>query len=55
MRKMGDHYEYIAVYVDNLAIASKDPKAIIDCLLNKFKYKLKGVGPISHHLGCDFE
>jgi hypothetical protein len=23
----GDHYEYLAVYVDDIAIASKDPKA----------------------------
>jgi hypothetical protein len=49
-----DHYEYIAVYVDDLAIASRTPKAITDCLMNQYKYKLKGVGPISFHLGCDF-
>jgi hypothetical protein len=28
MRERGDHYEYLAVYVDDIAIASKDPKAI---------------------------
>jgi hypothetical protein len=29
MRQVGDHYEYIAVYIDDLAIASKDPAEII--------------------------
>ena len=28
MQHVDDHYEYIAVYVDDLAIMSKDPKAI---------------------------
>jgi Reverse transcriptase (RNA-dependent DNA polymerase) len=54
MRKVGDHYEYIARYVDDLAIASKNPKAITDALTNEHKFKLKGTGPISYHLGCDF-
>ena len=35
MRDMGDHYEYIATYVDDLTIASRDPQAIIDVLENK--------------------
>ena len=54
MRNMKDHYEYIAVYVDDLAIISKDPKLITDTLVNDFKYKLKGVGPIDYHLGGNF-
>ena len=54
MRRVGDVYEYIATYVDDLAICSKDPQAIIDCLTNDFKYKLKGTGPLSYHLGCDY-
>ena len=54
MRRRGDLYEYIAVYVDDLAIVSKSPQGIIDVLLNKYKFKLKGTGPISFHLGCDF-
>ena len=52
MRDCGDHYEYIATYVDDLAIASKNPQAIIDALETKFK--LKGTGPITFHLGCNF-
>ena len=54
MRRIDDHYEYIAVYVDDLAIASKNPKAITDALQNDHKLKLKGVGPLTYHLGCDF-
>ena len=54
MRDKGDHYEYIAVYVDNLLIASKDLKAITDLLQVEHHFKLKGTGPISFHLGCDF-
>ena len=54
MRDMGDHYEYIARYVDDLAIASKDPQAIINSLQGDYNLKLKGTGPIGYHLGCDF-
>jgi hypothetical protein len=54
MRDMGDHYEYIAVYVDDLLFASKDPKAIVNDLMNTHKFKLKGTGPVTFHLGCDF-
>ena len=54
MRDKGDHYEYIAVYVDDLLIASKDPQAIIDSLRDDYKFKLKGTGPIKYHLGCDY-
>jgi hypothetical protein len=54
MRHVDDHYEYIATYVDNLAISSKDPKAITDTLMNKYNFKLKGTGEIEYHLGMSF-
>jgi hypothetical protein len=54
MRDRGDHYEYLARYVDDLAIASRNPGAITEELQSKYKFKLKGTGPISYHLGCDF-
>jgi hypothetical protein len=54
MRPTDDSYEYIAVYVDDLAIAAKDPKSIVDALVDKYKFKLKGTGEITFHLGCDF-
>ena len=52
--KDGSHYEYIAVYVDDLAICMKDPKAFCDTLKENYKLKLKGVGPINYHLGCGY-
>lgn len=55
MREQDDHYEYIACYVDDLMIASRNPKAIIDALTaHPNKFKLKGTGPVSFHLGNDF-
>jgi hypothetical protein len=54
MRPVDDHYEYIATYVDDLAISSKDPKAITDTLMNKYNFKLKGTGEIEYHLGMSF-
>jgi hypothetical protein len=47
-------YEYIVVYVDDLLIAAKDPNEIIVVLSEKHKLKLKGVGPLTYHLGCDY-
>ena len=54
MRDAGDHYEYIGVYVDDLVIASRDPQAILDSLMEVYKFLLKGSGPLTFHLGCDF-
>ena len=52
---MGDHYEYIAMYVDDLTIASRNPRAIIDTLESKpNNFKLKGTGDINVLLGCNF-
>jgi Reverse transcriptase (RNA-dependent DNA polymerase) len=54
MRKKGSLYEYIAVYLDDLAIAMKNPKELTDILEKQHKFKLKGTGPISFYLGMDF-
>ena len=54
MRKNHDVYEYIAVYVDDLAICARNPKEITDALEFTYKFKLKGTGEIKYHLGCDF-
>ena len=32
----------------------KDPQAFCDTLKEKYKLKLKGVGPIKYHLGCGY-
>ena len=54
MRENNGVYEYVAVYVDDLAIAMKNPQEFISVLENKYKFKLKGTGPIEVHLGMDF-
>jgi hypothetical protein len=54
MRRSGDKWEYIGAYVDDVCAALRDPQATMDVLTEKYKFKLKGVGPISFHLGCDF-
>jgi Reverse transcriptase (RNA-dependent DNA polymerase) len=48
MRDCGDHYKYIACYVDDLLIAStKNIQSIIDALEAKHNsFKLKGTGPL---------
>ena len=52
--KGGIHYEYIAIYVDDLAICMKDPQAFCDTLEKVYKLKLKGIGSLSYHLGCGY-
>ena len=51
----GTCYEYIAVYVDDLAIAAKDPQAFCNELKKKYNLKLNGVGPLEYHLGCTYK
>ena len=51
----GTCYEYIAVYVDDLAIAAKDPQVFCNELKKKYNLKLKGVGPPEYHLGCTYK
>ena len=55
LREMKDKYEYIAIYVDDLLIASEEPQKIIQDLKEKFKLKIKGEGPLEYHLGCDYK
>jgi hypothetical protein len=47
-------YDYIAVYVDGLWIAARNPNSIVQNLQEKHKFKLKGVGSLTYHLGCDY-
>jgi hypothetical protein len=54
MREGDGVYEYIAVYVDDLLIAARNPKEIVETLQEKHGFKLKGVGPLTYHLGCDY-
>ena len=51
MRDKGDHYEYLATYVDDVLVWSKDPVSVIEIL--KKTYIMKGVGVPSYYLGGD--
>ena len=52
-RPEGNHYEYIAVIVDDLLIFSQKPQRIIDTLEENYKYKLSGVGTPEYYNGAD--
>jgi Reverse transcriptase (RNA-dependent DNA polymerase) len=54
MRRKGNTYEYVAVYVYDLAIVMKDLKEFTNTLEKKHKFKLKVTGPITFHLGMEF-
>jgi hypothetical protein len=49
MKKVDDHWEYIATYVDDILSFSKDPMAVIDELQKD--YVLKGIGIPEYYLG----
>ena len=51
----GQHYEYVAVYVDDLIIASKNPMQIIEELKKVGSFELKGVGVPEYYLGGNID
>jgi hypothetical protein len=52
---MGRCYQLKVPHVDDLVISIRIPnKELIDILEKQHKFKLKGTGPISFHLGMDF-
>jgi hypothetical protein len=52
MKDCGAHCEHTCVYVDDLAVMTKDPSAFFAEPRDR-KHKLKGVGEMSCHLGGD--
>ena len=54
MKDYKDYYEFIVVYANNLLFTSKDSKSVSKCLLEEFKFKLKGTVLIEYHQGCNF-
>ena len=55
LREMKTKYEYIAIYVDDLLIASDKPQHIIKDLKGKIKLKIKHDGPVEYHLDCAYQ
>ena len=52
---MKNKYECIAIYVDDLLIASEKSQQIIKDLKEKFKLKTRGDGPLEIQLGCGYK
>ena len=53
MRRNGEIWECAATHVDDLCFAVKQPKQFLDLLKARpCKFRLKGLGPLSFHLGC---
>ena len=52
-RDKGDHYEYLASYVDDILIWSRDPMSVMEKLMAK--YTMKGVGIPEYYLGGNVE
>ena len=53
MRKRVDHYEYVAVIVDDLLVFSKKPEQILGPLTDVYGFGLKGVGTPEYYSGAD--
>ncbi len=52
MQDSDEGYDYLAVYSDDVLVASKNPSAILDQL--KTVYTLKGVGVPDYYLGAEY-
>ena len=48
------YYEYLATYVDDLCIAAQNRGKIIQTIKEDYKLKVKGDGPLSHHLSATY-
>ena len=48
-------YEYVPVYVDDLAMVLRDPQAFVEIFKKKKGFHFKGIGEITYHLGTDFD
>ena len=53
MKDCKGHYEYIARYVDDILVFSREPEELIKCL--QVVYPLQGVGIPEYYLGGDFK
>lgn len=51
MKDCGLYYEYVAVYSDDIIVASKDPKLVYNQI--KKTYTMEGVGVPEYHIGAE--
>ena len=54
MREHNGHYEYVCLYVDDLAVMAENPSDVYQMLRDVGKYKLREEEGISYHIGGDF-
>ena len=54
IKDVGESYDYLCVWVDDLFVISDRPDDFFKTLTDKYKFKLKGVGQPEYHLGGDF-
>ena len=47
-------YDRVSSFSYDLLTASKSPQLLSGILVRKYDFKLKGAGPVSFNLGCDF-
>jgi len=52
MKDCGTHYEYLAVCLDDVIVASKDPKVVYEIIPKV--YTMKGVGVLEYFLGAAY-
>lgn len=54
MREYNEHYEYICLYVDDLAVMAENPSDIFRMLREVGGYKIREEDGIKYHIGGDF-
>ena len=53
IKRNGDHYEFIAIFVDDVLVFSTNPKKIFDTLQNEFGYEFKDISEPEYYNGAD--
>ena len=55
MKDCKTHYKYVATWVDNILVMSKEPIKVIHEFKEAGEYELKGVGAPKYYLGGDLQ
>ena len=55
MKDCKTHYEYVATWVDDILVMSKEPLKVIQDFKEAGEYELKGVGAPEYYLGGDLQ
>ena len=55
MKDCKTHYEYVATWVDDILVMSKEPLKVLQEFKEAGEYELKGVGAPEYYLGGDLD